>query len=216
MRCVIAEVAHDTPAQDTQTRDTPAHDTRERLLAAAFVVFERDGYEGARVGEIAREAGLTTGAIYSQYRGKADLLVDAITTRTREEVDRLLELAAGDEARTVLAELGLRLTTRSDAGPALLVDVFGAARRDPDLGEMVRATLLRREQTIADLIERARAAGEVAPDLDPQAIARFCTAFAVGALTLRSVAMPAVDTFAWTHLLARLLDAVAPDTGATP
>ncbi len=186
-------------------------DTRDRLLAAALAVFERDGFDGARVGEIAREAGLTTGAIYSQYRGKAELLLDAITTRTRVEVDALLQLASGDEARSVLAELGVRLATRRDREPALLVDVFSAARRDADLAEHVRATLARREQILVELIERARRAGEVAADLDPHAIARFCTALAIGSLTLRNVDMPAVDVAAWTNLLARLLDAVAPD-----
>jgi AcrR family transcriptional regulator len=191
----------------------PPRETRERLLAAALAVFERDGFGGARVGEIAREAGLTTGAIYSQYRGKADLLLDAITTRTRVEVDALLELASGDEARAVLAELGLRLATRHDREPALLVDVFSAARRDAELADHVRATLARREQILVDLVERAREAGEVAPDLDARAIARFCTALAIGTLTLRNVEMPPIDTTAWTQLLARLLDAVAPDQG---
>jgi AcrR family transcriptional regulator len=188
-----------------------APDTAHRLLAAALTVFERDGYHGARVSEIAREAGLTTGAIYSQYRGKADLLIQAITARTRAEVDALLEVASGAEAKVVLAALGERLATERGNEPSLLIDVLGTARRDPDLAVLVRATLQRRERTLVDLIERARAAGEVAPDLDAGAIARFCTALAIGSLALRSVELPPIDSHHWTTLLARLLDAVAPD-----
>jgi AcrR family transcriptional regulator len=191
-------------------------ETRDRLLHAALAVFERDGYDGARVGEIAREAGLTTGAIYSQYRGKAELLLDAITTRTRVEVDALLEVASGQEAKSVLATLGLRLATRQDKEPTVLIDVLSAARRDHDLADLVRSTLERREQTLADLIDRARAAGDVAPDLDSHAIARFCTALAIGSFALRTVDMPAVEPHHWTTLLARLLDAVAPDPKDAP
>lgn len=191
-------------------------DTRDRLLAAALTVFERDGYEGARVADIARAAGLTTGAIYSRYRGKADLLLEAITARTRDEVDALLEVTPGEEARFVLASLGRRLAERDDAaGPSVLVESLGAARRDPDLAEQVRASLARRERTLVELVERARAAGEIATDLDADAIARFCLSLAIGSLAVRTIGLPAIDPDHWTILLTRLLDAVTPRTDPT-
>jgi TetR/AcrR family transcriptional regulator, repressor for uid operon len=191
-----------------------APETRDRLLEAALVVFERDGYDGARVADIAREAGLTTGAIYSQYRGKAALLFDAISTRTREEVDHLLEVASGEEARSVLAALGRRVATHPDTnGPSLLVEAIGAARRDPDLSSHVLATLERRERALIDLVERAKAVGDVAADLDAHAVARFCLAIALGSLTIRSVGLAPIDPDQWTHLLTRLLYAVAPTPG---
>ncbi len=56
-------------------------DTKEQLLAAAARVVAARGYEGARVSEIAAEAGLSTGAIYAHYSGKADLLSASITSR---------------------------------------------------------------------------------------------------------------------------------------
>ncbi len=205
-------------AATAPSASAPPHpsETRDRLLQAAIAVFERDGYDGARVADIARAAGLTTGAIYSQYRGKAALLFDAISTRTRQEVDELLEVASGEEARAVLAALGRRLATDADPRtPSLLVDAIGAARRDPDLAAHVLATLERREQTLIDLIERARAVGDVAPDLDAGAIARFCLAIAIGSLTIRTIGLVPIDPDHWTHLLTRLLHAVAPTPGDT-
>ncbi|HKE75173.1 MAG TPA: helix-turn-helix domain-containing protein, partial [Acidimicrobiales bacterium] len=53
-------------------------ETRERLLDAAARVFELKGYEGATVAQIAREAGVSSGAIYAHYASKADLLADAL------------------------------------------------------------------------------------------------------------------------------------------
>ncbi len=194
-----------------------APETRDRLLRAALTVFERDGYEGARVADIAREAGLTTGAIYSQYRGKAALLFEAITERARQEVDALLEVARGEQARSVLAELGRRLASPDDiAGPSVLVDAIGAARRDPQLADHVRAALARREQTLIELVTRAQAAGDVAPDLDAPAIARFCLALAIGSVTLRTIGLTPIDPDHWTTLLVRLLDAVVPASTVDP
>ena len=54
-------------------------ETRERLLDAAARVFELKGYEGATVAQIAREAGVSSGAIYAHYASKAELLADDVS-----------------------------------------------------------------------------------------------------------------------------------------
>ena len=63
--------------------------TRVRLLDAAAAVFAEKGYDGAGVQEIARRAGLTTGAIYGRFSGKAELLREAIAQCTSDELDEL-------------------------------------------------------------------------------------------------------------------------------
>ena len=193
------------------------NETRERLLRAALEVFERDGYDGARVSEIARRAGLTTGAIYSQYRGKTELLVAAIATRTREEIDALVECAPGEQACAVLATIGSALMSRAaeaNERQPLLIDALSTARRDEQVARLVRASLERRERMVADLVERARASGDIAADVDARAVARFCVALAVGSMALRAIAMAPVGTDGWDALLERLLHSIAPSTGA--
>ncbi|MDO4888041.1 MAG: helix-turn-helix domain-containing protein [Actinomycetaceae bacterium] len=49
--------------------------TRQALVWAALEVFSRDGYHAANLGEIARRAGYSKGAIYSNFRGKAELFL---------------------------------------------------------------------------------------------------------------------------------------------
>jgi AcrR family transcriptional regulator len=84
--------------------------TRQRLLDAATEVFLEKGYEGTRVAEVARRAGLTTGAIYGNFDNKADLLTAALAagceTQHRLFLD-LLAMAPRDEAaaRAVSASL---------------------------------------------------------------------------------------------------------------
>ena len=85
----------------------PDISTRERLIAAAIEVFAEQGYEGARLQDIARGAGLTTGAVYANYRGKAELLFDAIGARAGAELDGLLskDLAALNESDGALFKM---------------------------------------------------------------------------------------------------------------
>ena len=46
---------------------------RERIIRAATGVFSRKGYDGARVDEIAREAGLPKGNVLYYFKTKKDL-----------------------------------------------------------------------------------------------------------------------------------------------
>ena len=76
IRVMAAIAATDDPRV---TPDRPgADEIGLRLLDAAAEVFAERGYEGAGVAEIARRAGVTTGAIYSRFTGKADLLAAAL------------------------------------------------------------------------------------------------------------------------------------------
>jgi AcrR family transcriptional regulator len=72
-----------------ETSRAESGSTRDRLLAAAVEVFVEQGYEGARVQDIARAAGLTTGAIYANFRGKGDFNLDATGRVTRRRSGRI-------------------------------------------------------------------------------------------------------------------------------
>lgn len=59
----------------TETRKQRRQRTRLELVEGAGRVFARRGYHGASVEEIAAEAGYTTGAVYSNFKGKEDLFL---------------------------------------------------------------------------------------------------------------------------------------------
>jgi AcrR family transcriptional regulator len=184
--------------------------TRDRLVAAAIQVFAEQGYEGARLQDIARAAGLTTGAVYANYRGKAELLFDAIGARAGAELDELLQGTASVGARTVLERLGDRLPEPRETAPSLLVDAIAAARRDPDLAALLRERLGKRESTLAEVVVRAKHDGSLSDAVSTDAFARFCSMLATGALVLRSLGVEQPDPDEWHALIARLLDSLAP------
>ena len=104
--------------------------TRAELLAAAARVFERRGYGGASIAEIAQDAGFTHGAVYSNFEGKEDLFLalyeqwvaervgeievawnceGALTARARAAADQWIEHFRGDPRAFLLRlEFALR------------------------------------------------------------------------------------------------------------
>jgi AcrR family transcriptional regulator len=191
-----------------------APSTRERLVAASIAVFRRDGYEGARVQDIAREAGLTTGAIYANYRGKAELLTEAICEHTTQELEALLREGRGHSPRDVMAMLADRLLRRDGDRPLFLEAVVASAR-DPELATMLRDAVASREASFSALIERAKVTGEIDAAVDTDVMARFCMMLAFGAVVLRTLDVESRDRDSWHTFIERLLGAIAPGPSGT-
>ena len=131
------------------TGDDPVEDPLgDRLLAAAAAEFAARGYAGARVAEIARRAGGTTGAIYSRYRGKTDLLAAALGNATAGEFDALFaDHRFQGRMEDILLIAGSHLVDRSEpdeshgATPGMLLESFTAARHEPEVKAMVDAAV---------------------------------------------------------------------------
>jgi AcrR family transcriptional regulator len=75
-------------------RDEQKALTRRRLLDSAEAVFARSGFYGASVDELAREAGATTGALYSNFTGKEDLFMALFEERIATDVGDYSQIVA--------------------------------------------------------------------------------------------------------------------------
>jgi TetR/AcrR family transcriptional repressor of uid operon len=192
---------------------TALADTTERLVVAAAQVFAERGYDGAGVAEIARRAGLTTGAIYSRFSGKAELLAEAIRSFTGDEFDELFaEHAFEGRVTDILATVGSHLVTREPApAQAILLEAFVAARRDPEVAEVLRVHLADRATRLAGLVETAKESGLVDPALDTAAVVQFAHAVGLGFLLFEAVGTPNPEPHGWDGLINRVIDALALD-----
>jgi len=73
-----------------------SQENRELLVKAGFKAFARDGYDGARIADIASEAGISIGAFYHRFgdkRGFFDVLVAEFVRRGIENWDRFFAQA---------------------------------------------------------------------------------------------------------------------------
>jgi len=180
-------------------------ETRQRVLDAAASVFATHGYEGARVAQIARVAGLSVGAIYNHWESKAELLTAVVERHSAEELGLLL---AGEDVTGVLDIIAARGRTLDQGPPAapLLAEVILASRRDPDSAAVLLREVLAQESLVADLVRFGQSSGDVHDDVDPAAVARLCLMLGLGSLLARAMDLPSVDHDAWAALIDRLVD----------
>jgi AcrR family transcriptional regulator len=87
------------PPQDAKVHankhQAKTEQTRRKLLKSARKIFARDGFEAARLEDIARDAGHTRGAFYAHFSRKEDLFFALLKEQWFEHVASVQELVDG-------------------------------------------------------------------------------------------------------------------------
>ncbi|MFK4222500.1 TetR family transcriptional regulator [Streptomyces sp. NPDC019890] len=187
---------------------------RDRLIEAAVQEFGERGYDRARVQDIARRAGLSTGAIYGNFRNKADLLAEAVDRGLAAAARKMGEALDRGAASTDLLEM---ITTdlsdpRRRTWAPLVSEALAAARRDDEVARRVHAALRKAETKLTDLVELAQRDGSLTDEVDGAACARLVLCVSLGVDVLTALNYEGPDRKAWTALMHRLFAGLASAT----
>jgi AcrR family transcriptional regulator len=139
------------------TRDQQRHQTRERLLASALEVFEARGYAESSLEEIAERAGYTRKAIYSNFSGKSELLLESVERRFQSHIERVeavLGAETSPERKTIdVGSMFADYLSQERAWGKLFHEFCSVASRDEEIGSRFRACFRARKQIIIRLVE---------------------------------------------------------------
>lgn len=187
------------PAAAPDSTDDPI---RRQLLEAAARVFARRGYEGTKILDIVREAGLSTGAVYGRFGSKHELLREAVVQRSARES----RLGEGAERVADLVRRGAQQTTAplTDA-EAVRLEAFVAARREPEVARALIDADAAWRRSVAPLVTAALADGTVDEGVDPEAVLYFVRTLHLGLLLQRGSGLPAPDAESWGELISRVV-----------
>ncbi len=101
---------------------------RERILEAASEGFRKYGFEGLKVADLMKEAGLTHGGFYGYFESKDDLAVAACEVALKSQGDRLKAAKDGNPAVELRAyfERYLSMSNRDNPENACLFPALSA------------------------------------------------------------------------------------------
>jgi len=202
----------DDPAESPSRRLTPKGEaTRARLVELAAEVFANEGYAAASVRDLARRSGLSSGAIYGTFKGKAELLVEAVDAAIAADIEALpaavLEQPLPDIEAYQFEHLPKRERVRR-----LLLEAAVAARSDETVQRRLRETMAPRIDLATEVHEEWRARSGVDADVDMRALATLIWSADLGLGVLNAMGIPSPDPAAWGDLLRRFLKSLeAPD-----
>lgn len=131
--------------RDDALRKKQQQETRRRLLAAARDLYLAKGYDRTSLGAVARAAGVTTGAVYANFEGKADLFLTVLEERADELFDvRLADIDACPTLAGKLRRLGAHYARRLEGdrlGVPLHLDLVNRAAADEAIRRRLAARL---------------------------------------------------------------------------
>ena len=143
---------------------------RDDIAAAAMRCFARDGFARTSMADIIREAGSSSGSVYSNFENKTDLVRYAAGGALRQLLGAAsTEPSAASSPSTLLARLMRASADRAHA--ETLLQIWAEASRDPDLAEVTQRTTLELRTSIEVMLLPWCQANAVAPEVEADRLA---------------------------------------------
>lgn len=190
---------------------------RQQIIAATLRCVERDGFHKTTMADVVRESGLSSGSVYTYFRGKHeiihaiassgvtgikdainDLVAEADSGAAPPPPERAIETAT-QHLLNLSEELGINL-------PRIALQTWAEAARDPEFLALMAPEARGIRAAWRGYAEAAIEAGQFRKDADPEKIAMVLTGLLPGYI-LQLVVIGDVTPKAYaaglTHLLGR-------------
>jgi AcrR family transcriptional regulator len=147
-------------------------ETRDRLLDAGAALFAERGFSGTSVAAIAKRAGVTTGAIYSNFAGKDDLFTAVVERHMKRQAETYRDLYSEGGAPAERMQRGanrwMALIAEDPDYFRLFVEVWRVGLAKPEIKRRLRKAYAKLIKELAALVRD----GAPAP-LDPETATQF-------------------------------------------
>jgi AcrR family transcriptional regulator len=158
---------------------------RQQILDAAIECFSRQGFHPTTMQDIIKESGLSSGAIYTYFASKEEL-IEAIAERRHAREEALIRRAGLETEITSTVEqliqsfFELLVDNKERKERRLAIQLWGEALRNPRILRTVRKGVDEPRKILAGLLHQARDQGDLLPGCDPEAMARVMIALFQG------------------------------------
>jgi AcrR family transcriptional regulator len=164
---------------------------REQVLAAARTCFIRDGFHQTSIADILAQGDLSTGAVYRYFKSKDEIIV-AVAEDVIDRITGLLEPIVTQDPPLRVDEVVRQALNATDeyafgerGFAALAPQVWAEALRNNALAQIVHRKYGKIHRMIADLVVAEQKIGRVAPDGDPNEIAKVLLGVIMGYIMQR-------------------------------
>jgi AcrR family transcriptional regulator len=166
----------DRGARGAGGRTPRGEETRNALLAAASMLFARDGYHETSVPDIVQAAGVGHGTFYEYFRSRREILLE-LTRQAADNESRLPRLKSRDLGDRIRAEIFWYLSDHVEHLELSKV-WHEASNFDPEIAETRRRERARRIGRVRKGIEAAGVREDIHLDIAAAALTAMLEEFA--------------------------------------
>ena len=163
---------------------------REDVLDRAMRLFWIRGYEATSVQDLVEATGINRASMYDTFGDKRRLFLAAVDRYvTHQSGGMLKRLQEGPSPLAALerhfdAAIAVSTEESKRLGCLLTNSTVELSPRDAEVAERIGGSIARVEDAFFDAVRRAQIAGEIPPEKDARALARFLTATMQGVRVL--------------------------------
>jgi AcrR family transcriptional regulator len=157
----------------------------DEALGAALRVFWQHGYEGASLTELTAAMGITKPSMYAAFGNKEALFRKALDLYEREKLAYVQEALDAPTSRQVAERLlmGALEMQSSSCDPKGCMSLISSVACSPENSSIRQDVIARRQSSQQALIARfgrAKDEGDLPPEIEPEALARYLGAVMQG------------------------------------
>lgn len=162
----------------------------------ALHVFWKHGYEKTSVSDLLEALGINRGSLYDTFGDKHALFLQCLNRYSDVYISRVVgALSQPTPVRPTLERLFHNVTDllhedQTSWGCFMVNTANELSIHDAAVNDAVTKNFLRLEQAFAGFLESGKARGEVKPETDPAAFAKYLVGFFAGVATLSKTNLP--------------------------
>jgi AcrR family transcriptional regulator len=184
------------PAATTGARRSQKEATRKRVLAAARELFDSQGYQGTTIRDIARDAGVSVGSVFTTFSSKGEILSQVMQDRLDglyAELDRVMPHLRGATVERLRTMFAIHFAFEARHTHLFLAHIAAAYDWTLPANARPMGKTPRLQEIMRECLEKGVVDGDVSPEADKQEIVDLMVA-----------------AYAWVYRLAAWSNADAP------
>lgn len=189
---------------------SPREAKRRRVLEAARLLFEVQGYQGATVRDIARQAGVSVGTVFNAYGSKSEILAEVMRGRLDalySEFDRVIPHLRGSTADRLKTLFAIHFNFEVQHTKLFLAFIAAVWDWTRPATAIAYGENVRLRGMLRDCLAKGVELGDVAPETDLNEVVELLVA--AYAWAYRLAAREDADAGAMTAAMDRQIDVIA-------
>jgi AcrR family transcriptional regulator len=190
--------------------------TRNRIIECATELFAAQGYAAVTVRAIAAGTGLSSGAIYATFRGKGDLLIEAIRSSIVHDVEDIpVKMLDRPLPEIVAYQFSTSSDARRERFRKLLLEAAVAAGTDAEIRKQLGIFLQSRLDFWSDGHEEWKRTAKINRSVDARALATLLVSLDLGLAILSAFGIDAPDPKQSSSIVYQLMQSLIPAQATT-
>jgi AcrR family transcriptional regulator len=151
-----------------------------KIMQTALEIFSKNGYRGTTMDDIAKELGVSKGALYSYFKSKDDILKEIFQSNHQILRETLCKSVEGQDYLQTMEKAYKLMTEKYHEFVHTSFELFALASHDKNIRNIIREDHEKDVEVISELLQNLKEKGKIRTDVDPRIMARLVDALFTG------------------------------------